>query len=390
MKKILVTIILSFIFIFPSGVGAVTTISRSDIPIDETLSDLSQDKIVAPKNIVISRVYTSNNEYSQNSKLWVQSLYYFAVTRLGFLDLPYTYLVDRDGKVYEGKKGGVYTDPHTQTQKGTIVIGYLSNEDDITSFANISIKQIISDNSKRNGIPRKNVSVNEVALLAVENGVSKLVTNPDNSDFARNMNSNLNTVTYSSKPNIKYSAEVKEISYNKEVKSTEKFTVTVAFENKDNFPWFSASEYIYLSTKGSQESPFAVNGKWESFSKPLLISDKTIMPGEELKLEFEMQAKLLPGSYTQSFNLLTLPNNVFSGSQFNVAFKVLKGDFKLVKIVGIPSLNVRSCIGPKCPVITQVGENQIFVMEEKNAGWYRIKYLEKKSGWVFGQYVEEL
>jgi uncharacterized protein YgiM (DUF1202 family) len=29
-------------------------------------------------------------------------------------------------------------------------------------------------------------------------------------------------------------------------------------------------------------------------------------------------------------------------------------------------------------------------MEEKNAGWYRIKYLEKKSGWVFGQYVEEL
>ena len=160
--------------------------------------------------------------------------------------------------------------------------------------------------------------------------------------------------------------------------------------NKNDFPWFSNGDFIYVSTKNGSDSSFAVNGKWDSFSKPLAIEDKVILPNEELPITFEMQAMLLPGKFSQKFVVMKLPNNIFENSNFTVSFNIAKGNYKLVKIVDIPSLNVRECIGSNCKVVTQVGENQIFIMLEQNAGWYRIRYSAKGTGWVYGKYVQPL
>lgn len=391
MKTLFISLILSLTLILGvSPVNAFSTIDRAAIPLDEKLSDQTQNILRGPKNIVISKISSSNEDYDRNPKLWVQSIYYYFVTRLGFLDVPFNYIVDEDGNIYTSKGGGVYVDPYIKSKTGVVLIGYISNSDEISPFGNTSLKGLVQDLSKSYGVERKEVEIKNLVISKTEGGISQLDFNNDNSDFALKLSKTLNTYSYNSRTNIKYTAKVKSVNYVKEVKSTEKFDVEVIYENVNDFPWFADAEFIYLSTKGSVESPFAINGSWESFSKPVVVSDKVIKPGEELKLNFQMQAKLLPGNYTQKFNLLALPNNVFASSEFPVTFRVTKGDFKLVKIVNIPSLNVRSCIGPSCTILTQVGENQIFIMEEKNAGWYKIKYSDKKSGWVFGQYVQEL
>lgn len=390
-KLILLTIFTFFILLSQSGsTYAYNLVKRSDLGLDESIADQSQKIVRFPSKIVVSRIFTSNTDYEDDPQLWFSSLYYYTVTRLGYLDIPYNFVIDRDGKVYEGRSGGIYTDAETSDQVGTIVIGYLSNLDDITPRANQSLQQLIKETSYTYGVERKDVSVLKLFIKRNENGLAKSAFENDTTTFSRNTKSILDKLAYSSTEHLKYVSQVKDVVYTNNVRSTDKFTVDATIINKNDFPWFTAKDYIYLSTKGSKESTFAVNGKWESFSKPLAISSRVIMPGEEVKLSFDMQAMLIPGKYTEKFELMKLPKTVFTGSEFSVNFKIEKGNFKLVKIVNIPALNVRSCIGPNCDIITQVGENQIFIMLEKNAGWYKIKYTDKKTGWVFGQYVQEL
>lgn len=392
MQKVILFII-SILIIFQIGVTDVNAFviqTRSEMKIDESISDQSQKVTLAPKSIIITRIITPVEDYLQDPALWYSSLYYYSITRLGFLDIPYNLIIDRDGKVYEGRAKGIFTDPETFKQQGTLVIGYLSNDDDLSALASNSLKQIITEISYTYGIPRKNVAVQKMYLADTGTQLTKADFKEDTTDFSKNVSNELNTYKYSDIEHLEYKAEVKDVVYAKSLKMTEKMTVDVTFVNKNDFPWFANNQPIYLSTKGNKESPFAVNGKWESFSKPLVIDDKVIMPGEELKVSFEIQAMLLSGTYSQKFVLMKLPKTVFSGSEFSVDFKVEKGNFKLVKIVNIPSLNVRECAGPNCKIVSQVAENQIFIMQEKSVGWYKIKYSDNKSGWVYGQYVQEL
>jgi hypothetical protein len=392
MKRTILTIIFStLLFIsFTGSSNAFTVLKRTDISQDESISDQSQNVLVQPKNIIITRITNSNEEYDDDSKLWVQSLYYYSITRLGFLDIPYNYLVDRDGKIYEGRSGGVYTDAQTEKKVGNIVIGYLSNSDDLTPLAMQALKPLIFENSYLYGIPRKNAFVSNMFISNFENEIAKTDFKTDDSTFGKSVSSFLNGISYSNVEHLKYIGEVKSVTYSNEVKSTDKFTVDVIFTNKNDFPWFSNKDYIYLTTHKSKESTFAVNGKWDSFSKPLAVKDQVILPNADLKVSFEMQGMLIPGKYTERFNLMKLPNITFSNTSFPVNFRILKGDFKLVKIINIPALNVRECPGPNCKVLTQVAENQIYILQEKSVGWYKIKYADNKSGWVYGQYVQEL
>src|SRR5690606_21438977 len=109
----------------------------------------------------------------------------------------------------------------------------------------------------------------------------------------------------------------------------EKMTVTVEFVNKNDFAWFTDRDYIYISTQNGENSTFAVNGVWDSFSKPVSVSDKTVLPGETVKVSYDMQALLMPGSYSQKFNIVKLPNKVFGESDFEVSFTKDKGDYNL-------------------------------------------------------------
>lgn len=392
MKRLLILLfILGAIFFLEDNKALAYKINtRIDMSIDESIADQTKKTILQPQKIIISRVIAPADLYQKDNETWFQSLYYYSITRLGFLDLPYNYVIDRDGNVYEGRLGGVFADPETEKKEGTVVIGYLSNFDDITVLATNSLKQVMSETSYKYGISAKDVSVSTLSISTTPDGNSNVLFNPDVSALGVQIKGITNTFSYSNIEHLDYVAQIKDVKYPTSVKSGENFVVSATLVNKNDFPWFSNGDFIYVSTKNGKDSSFAVNGKWDSFSKPLAIEDKVIQPDQEFPITFEMQAMLLPGKFSQKFVVMKLPNNVFENSEFMVSFNIAKGDYKLVKIVNISALNVRECIGSNCKVLTQVGENQIFIMLEQNAGWYNIRYSTKGTGWVYGKYVQPL
>jgi hypothetical protein len=392
MKKValIISLVLLSTILFPKNALAFTYTKRSDMGIDESISDQSAKQFVAPTEIAIVNVTSSIDAYALFPQEWVKSIYYYSITRLGYLDIPFTYLVDRDGKIYEGRNGGIAIDPETNTKKGTVVVGYLSNSTDITGFASTSFKQIISEISYTWAVARNKVYAGVMTYTTGDNKISKSTITKINDEFAQNLLPVFNTSTYSSTEHINYKAEIKDLTYSPTVKSTDKFTVNLTVVNKNDFPWFTTKNPVYVSTANLKSSPFFENGKWESFSKAYAIADKTIMPGEEVKISFDMRAMLLPGEYSQKFVLMKVPKTIFSDSSFKVSFKVIKGDYNLVRVVNISSLNVRECPGPNCKIVSAVGENQVLVMLEHDMGWYKVRYDDKRSGWVYGKYIQEL
>jgi len=393
MKKALFTlaIISSFIFLFVGSVYA-STISRKLSKLDESLSDQTLIKYGQPSKILITRVTTKSDELKRDSQKWFRALYYYSITRLGYADIPFTYIVDREGSVYEGKKGGIGVVPELKDDEGAVSIGYLSNSSDITQGAADAIKKKVGEVSYMYGIEKEAVHSVNFSLTKNDSGVAKSVYKESDSLFSDELDKIITQVTFYDKEHIEYDAGIAGLKYEKSFRAGEKNKVSFVLENKNDFAWFTDVSPVYVSTKDGKDSQFAINGVWDSFSKPVSISDKTIQPGEKVTVEFELQALLLPGKHAIEFVVMKLPDNLFEGSELKLDFDVTKGNFKLAQVTGTPGgvLNVRTCPSGNCESVSQVNEGQVFIFTEKSVGWYKIQYTEDKTGWVYGPYIIEL
>ncbi len=56
-----------------------------------------------PQKVYISQLEGYNKEFLGKSNEWIKTLYYYSVTRLGLNDIPYNYLIDKSGNIYEGQ-----------------------------------------------------------------------------------------------------------------------------------------------------------------------------------------------------------------------------------------------------------------------------------------------
>ncbi|KKQ04304.1 MAG: N-acetylmuramoyl-L-alanine amidase family 2, partial [candidate division WS6 bacterium GW2011_WS6_36_26] len=143
MKSIAKLILAIFFLLIPVGVFASTTNTITDQKFDETISDQTQTKYVTPTTIYITQITTTSSELQKNPSLWVKALYYYSITRLHFADIPYNYLIDSNGEIYEGRSGGVGANPELRDAQGSILIGYLSNDSVITNRASTSMYTLV-------------------------------------------------------------------------------------------------------------------------------------------------------------------------------------------------------------------------------------------------------
>ncbi|KKR05632.1 MAG: N-acetylmuramoyl-L-alanine amidase family 2 [candidate division WS6 bacterium GW2011_GWF2_39_15] len=367
--------------------------TRVQAKLDTTISDQTTRQYSQPVKILISQISSKDQLLESNSLAWYRTLYYYSITRLGYVDIPFTYVIDREGNIYDGRDGGDNVSPELVNDQGAIVIGYLSNSTDLPSVSEDALQALVTRVSYTYGIAKKNVEVVSFEIVKSEGRSSKSNPLPVNNLFSQNVLTALDNVIYSEKEHITYKAKVASVNYGKSVKAGEKLKVEVSITNENDFPWFTTKDYLYVTTKGSKDSQFAVNGVWDSFSKPVSVKNKTILPGETIKLTYDLQALLLPGKYTESYSLLKSPNIPFKNTEFKVSFEITKGDFKLVQVAGTPAgiLNVRECPAGSCKSISTLTEGQVVIMVEKSlAGWYRVKYADRKEGWVYAPYIKEL
>jgi hypothetical protein len=374
---------------------AFDSVERESMMFDENLADQTQNKYAKPEKILISQIQSQAESLSIDSELWVDTLYYYYITRLGFADLPFNYLVDRNGNIYEGRQGGVGLVPELSEPEGSLLIGYLSNSSGLTASAQESIQDIVNDISYKYGIERDAVMPVELSIDSESIGdgsLSKLIYEEAKTIFGIEMSKFLDTLNYSNEDHLQYSATISEVNAEPSVLLGEKLKVTLKVENNGEEPWFTFNDFIYIHTADGEDSEFAVNGEWDSFEAPTHIEGETVLPGESVDVEFYLNALTLPGDYSEEFILSREGGRTLLGTNFEISFKIDAGDTVLVEILPTQtgSLNVRETPEYNSNLIGQVDIGKKYILVESQGAWHKIKYSGDDEGWVYAKYVKVL
>ncbi len=390
--KILKTLILIIFFssFWTSSLFAFSSYSTKTQKFDLSLSDQSTTVYTVPERIYITQITTQSKEISRDPSLWVKTLYYYYITRLYLPDIPYTYLVDENGAIYEGKTGGVGANLKFEALDNAVLIGYLSNSNSLTPRAEASLKDLIETVSSEWGIDT--VSAVKLNIIQEENKLSSIEVVDSSPEFSNSLSRTLSNLKLSSEETHDYAAKIESVDYPKESVIGSRIKVKVKFTNKNIFPWFTQNEPIYISTKSGQESKLAINKVWSSFSKPLEITGKTIKPEESIEAEFEVEAKVLVGEVSETFVLQKIGVGDFTGSEFEVKFNVTRGDNVLVQVYSpqYGFVNIRTCRWASCEIIDSPKEGTVYILLAEEEGWYKIQYAPGVEGWAMGKYFKKI
>ena len=375
-----------------SGLYALEIIKPEDLHFDTSIAVKDQEIYALPEKILLTKIDSPNEEITTSGQIWVDMLYYYYISRLEFADIPYNYMVHRDGSVFRGRDGWDGVIPELADPEGVVLIGYMSRGDDFTPSAENSMTELIQDLSDKYGITEDEIEIVELTAVKKDTKeLTKLSYNEKRSDFSENVIDLVENMTLSEKDNLTYGATVSAPKYEKTVELGEVFDVEIEVENTGETPMFTVNDFLYLSTKSEEESEFAVNQAWDSFDTPGHIEGVTLFPNDTHKFTFKMKAPLFPGDFKESFVFKRLNQKPISSTAFDVEFQVGAGDLDLIKILETPtgSLNVRDIPSAGGNVVGQVDVDKIYIYVEKQDGWYKIEFGDDDTGWVFGQYAQE-
>ena len=385
--KILLVLLFTII---PASAFAFSYNKISTLKYDLSLSDQTNTIYATPTTIYLTQVSTQSESLQKNPELWSKALFYYSITKLHFSDMPYNFLIDESGRIYEGRQGGVGANPELKNVNKAIVIGYLSNGSTLTTAASNSLLKMVNDLSTSWGI--SSYKTVRLQIDAKEGSLSTIVPVDSTGDFAQSVKEALATWKGSSRENLPYKAEIEEVIYEKTVVIGEKLEVTVKVKNMNDFTWLTDRTPIYVSTKEGVDSSFAVNGVWDSFSKPTHIEDRAVKPGETVEFKFKMQPKITPGKVTENFEIMKFANKPFTGSAFEVTFTVDKGKYTLVKVYSpqYGFANIRECQWYSCKVIESAPEGTVYILRKEADGWMQIQYDEDTIGWVVSRFMKRI
>jgi hypothetical protein len=341
-----------------------------------------------PRKILFVQIEGRYNELALSSKEFLDTVYYYSIIKLKLGHTPFHYAVDESGNVY---KTGQY-DVTQITDEPYLVIAYLSNNGQLNNKASRSIAEITETLSREYGLSE--YEVHAYNLVEKENSFSELQLTQANDLFVESIKNSLTDWNGYDREHLDYKAEVVSVESTDSVQVGDLLKVKVVIKNKNDFIWTSDKYPIYVSVKDSKDSVFAVNEVWDSFNKTVHVSsDMYVLPDQEIELEFEIDPKVKPGDYSETFTLLKFNGEPFVDSEFSVDFTVIKGDQELIQIDSPEAgyVNIRECRRFSCKQVDVVNDGEVYpVVEYHESCWYKIRYAEGKEGWFYCPYAKEV
>lgn len=383
-------IAITIVMLFPLGVFAFPYYSVESQEFDTTLSDKMDTIYTNPTKIYITQVTTGSEELSRDPATWVKAMFYYSITRLYLSDIPYTYLLDESGLIYQGTEGGIGANPQLKEVDGAVIIGYLSNNTSLTNRASDSLYEMVEDISSNWGI--SSLSIVNLLINQQEGQLSTISARESSGDFANSVREALVDWKGYEEESLEYKVRIEEIEYEEEIPIGERLKVRIKMRNMNDFIWFTDKDPIYVSVKDGEESEFAINQEWDSFTKPASISDKNILPGETAEVEFNLEARVFLGEASESFEILKFENEPFENSDFEVKFNITRGDKQLVEVdsVRYGFVNIRDCKWYSCEILDSADNGAIFILEGEESGWSRIRFGVDQFGWVNSAYLKKI
>jgi hypothetical protein len=245
------------LMLFPLGIFAFSYYSVESQEFDTTLSDKTDTIYTNPTKIYITQVTTESEELSRDPATWVKAMYYYSITRLYLSDIPYTYLLDESGLIYQGTEGGIGANPQLKEVDGAVIIGYLSNNTSLTNRASDSLYEMVEDISSNWGI--SSLSIVDLLINQQEGQLSTISARESSGDFANSVREALVDWKGYEEENLEYKARIEEIEYEEEIPIGERLKVRIKMRNMNDFIWFTDKDPIYVSVKDGEESEFAIN-----------------------------------------------------------------------------------------------------------------------------------
>lgn len=341
-----------------------------------------------PRKILFVQIEGRYDTLGLNSEEFLNAAFYYGITKLKLSNIPFHYAIDESGNVFKTEQ----SDEIRITNEPYIVVGYLSNNGQITSSAGNALLDLVEELSYIYGI--QEYDVNSYTLVENENSFSDLVLSDPDPLFLNSINARMRGWEGYDREHIDYAVSIESIEYEKSLSVGERLDVKVVFSNNTEFIWYPDETPIYLSVKDSKESPFAVNQIWDSFSKVSAIDlGEYLLPGETFQIEFQLDPNLMPGEYSESFNLVKYDDQPFEGSQFKIDFTLEKGDGRVAQIESdeYGFVNIRECRRFSCEKMDIANDGEAFpILEYHESCWYKIQYDEGKEGWVYCPYIKEL
>ena len=392
MRKIffLIVIILSF-----SGIlfarDSFVVVSRNDLGLDDSLTNKEFVKYSRPQKILITHLNPAHEYLLNDAKSWIRLLHYYGTTRMGLPDIPFNYVVDRSGNIYEGLENAEGRVPSVETGDGVILLGYLSGSADLTIPAQKAFKNLVENYSYKFGIPKTRIEPVDVFLnQASEEKAPRFLSYKSSEGlFQVNAFEMIQGFKYSKESNLKFTGKTENIKYEEVVKSGETLKVELSLKNNDSFPWYVDEGLVFLATADGKDSPFAINKVWDSFTRPLSLGSQILLPGANTNLSFELSTdSVLPGKYTEKFKFVTLYNSDVQGTEFELNFEVSRGDKKVVQIktTGTGALTVYGCPEYTCEMVAAAISGEKYLVLEEKGSWYKIS-VDGVEGYVTIHYA---
>jgi hypothetical protein len=370
---------------------SITTVSAYNNNYEDFDTSLTQGveySYQEPEKLLLIQITNNYENLSLNLNEFIDSIYYYSITRLKLGNIPYHYILDESGNVYKTQN----YDSINIADSNYLVIGYLSNNGQLTGNSQVSLSELVKDLSYKYGL--KGYDVSSYSIRKTDNTFSELELKDPNDLFKNSIDDVLKDWEGDSREHFNYSASIESLENEESVTIGSKLKVSVTIKNENDFVWTSNRFPIYISVKDSEDSIFAENEVWDSFNKPTHIaSDIYVLPGETVTVEFNIDPKVKPGEYSETFTVLKFKDEPFTGSEFTVNFNVEKGDQRIVQIDSPEAgyVNIRTCRRFSCDQVDVVYDGEVYpIVEYDESCWYKIRYSEGKEGWFYCPYGNEI
>lgn len=316
--------------------------------------------------------HTETTSNLDNPKQAIRDIYYYHAITRGWGDIGYNYIIDQQGRVYEGRYGGEgvvggHAGPGNIGSIGIAILGsYDEDGEEVPQAAIESLAKLISIKSKIHNINPEGYGTFRGSIRANVIGHRDIMdtTCPGDNlyDILPVIASMAKSINDEDKPKFvkDYDFIDKSSTYYLEMEPQETKTVTIKFENIGKKTWNSDT---YLVVNKNLDNEKVVEFPERSGVKLAMMKEKSVAPGSQGTFTFKIKSK-------SKSNLIFLDLTLVANEGKKLS------DYKVLPVkVNMPIYTYDLISYDKLPSTMQKGEKFNGLVKLKNTGnitWARI------------------
>lgn len=172
----------------------------------------------------------------------------------------------------------------------------------------------------------------------------------------------------------------------------EKRELSLEIQNVGRNAWLK-NEIVFHPLPLEKEVEVYSGESWLNSSTVRELNQELVLPGETTQLEFDLQAPYYPSEFEQKFALVRKTNGTLvSGSEITIKMIVRGESLPVVEIQKTPTgfLNVREdpSLDAELKGVVFPGEKYLLLAEV--SGWYKIRLRDESWGWIYSIYAKRI